>query len=128
MKILLDTCTFLWIIKGASELSDNVKILFRDPDNEVYLSSISMWEILVKHRLGRLPLPEEPARFIIDQRQKHQIETLPLHEESTLQLLQLPEYHRDPFDRMLIAQAISHSLIILTPDHAIKQYPVNTLW
>ncbi len=64
MKILLDTCTFVWIITDADELSTNARQLFVDPENEVYLSVVSIWEILVKFSLGRLPLPEPPERFI----------------------------------------------------------------
>jgi len=128
MKLLLDTCTFLWVIKDAAELSDTAKVLFSDPENEIYLSSISMWEILVKYQLGRLPLPQQPEQFLIEQRKLHRIEPLPLQEEAIMQLIRLPEYHKDPFDRMLICQAITHKLAILTPDQTIKQYPIHTIW
>lgn len=128
MKLLLDTCTFLWIITAADEISADAKKLFSDPENEVYLSSISIWEIMVKSQLGRLSLPEFPDQFIIKQRKLHKIEPLALHEEAIMQLSKLPDYHKDPFDRMIICQSIAHDLILLTPDKEIKKYPVKTMW
>jgi len=128
MKLLLDTSSFLWVILDAPELSGQAIELFTDPDNEVYLSSVSTWEIAVKYELGKLPLPEAPEKFIPSQRAMHGIEPLPLDEESTLYLTKLPYYHKDPFDRMLVCQAIVHGLVILTPDQLIQQYPVRTSW
>jgi len=128
MKILLDTCTFLWIISDAPEISDHARSLFVDPANDVYLSAVSTWEIAIKNVLGRLPLPATPERFIPDQREKHHISALSLDEEATLYLTRLPSYHKDPFDRMLVCQAITHGLVILTPDEHILQYPVKTVW
>jgi len=128
MKILLDTCTFLWVITNAPQLSNPARELFADPANKVYLSAVSTWEIAIKHALGRLPLPEPPGRFIPEQRQQHSVEALPLEEEATLYLGRLPNYHNDPFDRMLICQAIMHGLVILTPDELVTQYPVRTTW
>jgi PIN domain nuclease of toxin-antitoxin system len=128
VRILLDTCTFLWIIGDAPELSNRARELFIDPANDVFLSAVSAWEISVKHGLGRLPLPEPPEKFIPLQRERHGIEALPLEEEATLYLNRLPSSHRDPFDRMLICQAIVHGLVILTPDELITQYPVRSLW
>lgn len=128
MKLLLDTCTFLWIVSGSSELSENAGRLFIDPDNDILLSVASVWEIIVKHRLGKLPLPEPPHKFIRKWRARHDIESLPLDESSVLYLSRLPEYHKDPFDRILICQAISNGLVLLTPDTHISAYPVRTEW
>jgi len=128
MRILLDTCTFLWIIGDAPELSKRARELFVDPANDVFLSAVSAWEISVKHGLGRLSLPEPPEKFIPFQRERHGIEALPLEEEATLYLNRLPSSHRDPFDRMLICQAIVHGMVILTPDELVTQYPVRSLW
>ena len=128
MRILLDTCAFLWIIADAPELSKRARELFPDPANEVFLSAVSTWEIAIKHALGRLPLPVSPDAFIPAQRELHGIETLPLEEEATLHLTRLPGLHQDPFDRMLICQAIAHGLVILTPDNLISQYPVRSVW
>ena len=128
MKILLDTCTFLWIITEARELSGRARELFIDPANDVYLSAVSTWEIAIKHALGRLSMPEPPHRFIPVQRELHRIAPLPLEEEATLYLSRLPKYHRDPFDRMLVCQAIVHGMSMLTPDELVVQYPVRSLW
>jgi PIN domain nuclease of toxin-antitoxin system len=128
MRILLDTVTFLWAVSEAAELSDEARELFVDPDNEIYLSSVSTWEIAIKHSLGKLPLPEPPAKFIPAQRKHHGIDALSLDEEATLYLTRLPVLHRDPFDRMLVCQAVVEHLAILTPDELINQYPVRTLW
>ena len=96
--------------------------------NEVYLSAVSAWEIALKHALGRLPLPEPPERFIPSRRKQHGIDTLPLEEEAALHLTRLPPYHQDPFDRMLICQAVIHGMVLLTPDELILQYSVRTTW
>ena len=82
----------------------------------------------MKYGLGRLPLPETPGQLIPSQRELHGIKSLPLDEEATFYLAKLPEYHKDPFDRMLVCQAIIHGLTILTPDKLIQQYPARTTW
>jgi len=128
VRILLDTCTFLWVAAGARELSARARDLFSDPANEVYVSPVSAWEIVVKHSLGRLTLPEPPHRFVPRQRELHDVAPLPLDEDAVLTLGRLPEYHKDPFDRMLVCQALAHGLTILTPDAQISQYPVQTTW
>lgn len=124
----MDTCTFLWIISADPTLSAHARELFADPLNEVFLSSVSSWEIVVKYNLGRLPLPEPPESFIPRQRRLHQIDSLPLEEEAALHLTKLPDYHKDPFDRMLVSQALVHGLTILTPDQAIRNYQARTSW
>lgn len=128
MRLLLDTCTFLWILTDAPELSDRARELFEDPGNDVLLSSVSCWEISLKFLLGRLPLPLPPERYVPHQRDKHGIVALPLEEEPSLYLSRLPKIHNDPFDRMLICQSIVHGLSILTPDPHIRRYPVHTIW
>lgn len=128
MNILLDTCTFLWIVKEDPELSPTARVCFQDPDNTVYLSSVSVWEMVVKYVLGRLPLPEPPDRFIPAMRSGHGISTLALEEEPAYQLSKLPDLHKDPFDRMLVCQSLIHGLVLLTPDELIRQYPVRTIW
>lgn len=128
MKVLLDTCAFLWIITDAPELSDAARTCFRDPAHQIFLSAASAWEISVKHALGRLPLPEPPARFVPAQRRAHHIEPLPLDEESALRVSGLPDWHKDPFDRILICQALAGGMTLLTPDPLIQRYPVTTLW
>jgi PIN domain nuclease of toxin-antitoxin system len=128
VKLLLDTCTFLWIASTPAVLPPHVLQQFRDPDNEVFLSAASAWEIAIKHGLGRLPLPEAPERFVPTEREAHGITPLPIDEESALHLFRLPALHRDPFDRMLVSQAIVHGLTIVTPDPLVTQYPARTMW
>ena len=127
MKLLLDTCTFLWLAGGQS-LSPAAGAAVRDPANDVYLSAVTTWEIVTKHRAGRLPLPEPPDRLIPTERRLRGVAALAFDEESALFASRLPPLHRDPFDRMLIAQAIASSLAIVTPDPAIAQYPVRVIW
>ncbi|MDX8129873.1 type II toxin-antitoxin system VapC family toxin [Methylomonas sp. OY6] len=128
MKVLLDTCAFLWLASDDAALSEKAKTVFQDPDNTVLLSSVSIWEVLVKHQLGKLPLPLAPEAFVRQQCRDHLIDYLPLDEKAVFQLSRLPTLHRDPFDRMLICQAMAHDLVILTADGLISQYPVATLW
>lgn len=128
MRILLDTAPFLWIVGDAPELSSSARAWFEDPGNEVYLSAISAWEIAVKHSLGRLPLPGIPGEIVPALRDEHGIEPLPLDEESALHVGLLPALHRDPFDRMLICQAIVGGMSLLTPDETVRRYPVRALW
>lgn len=125
MKILLDTHIFLWFISGDTRLLANVRDAIRDPNNEVYLSVVSVWEAIVKYQLGKLPLPEHPGIYLPKQRDIHQIATLVLDENSVVELAKLPSLHRDPFDRMLICQALHNDLIIATVDSAVRAYPVR---
>lgn len=128
MRLLLDTCTFLWIVGGTSDLSPAARQAFADPANEAFLSAASAWEIAVKHRLGRLPLPMPAETFVPAQRAAHGLEPLPVDEEAALHVGKLPDLHRDPFDRILVAQAMVGGLVLLTPDERIREYPVRTLW
>lgn len=128
MRCLLDTCTFLWIITDSQEISPAVKELFVNPSNDMFLSAVSVWELSVKHALGKLPLPSSLDRFVVEQRERHRITTLSLDERAVVHLAKLPALHRDPFDRMLVCQAIEHECVLLTPDPLITQYPVRTQW
>jgi len=128
MKILLDTCAFIWITTDAPELSPKARDVFRNSENEMFLSSVSVWEIMVKNNIGKLPLPDEPENFVRLKREQHAIETLSLTEQAVFHLKKLPKHHQDPFDRMLICQALERNLTILTSDNQIVQYPVSTIW
>lgn len=128
MRVLLDTCTFLWIAGQPAAVSARARAVFQDPGNEVHLSAASSWEIAIKHALGRLPLPEAPERLVPRLRDRHGIEPLPIDEEATLHLSRLPDHHHDPFDRILVAQAIVHGMTLLTPDPLVTQYPARVIW
>jgi PIN domain nuclease of toxin-antitoxin system len=128
VRLLLDTCTFLWLAGGGASLSKFAATAIRDPGNQVFLSAVSTWEIASKYKSGRLPLPEPPDRLIPTERGLRGVLALSFDEASALQALRLPPLHRDPFDRMLVSQAIAGSLVIVTPDPLITQYPVRVLW
>ena len=127
MNLLLDTHIFLWYISADKKLSQNIQDEIRNPDNQIYLSIISLWEIIIKHQIGKLPLPRSPQLFIPQERQRHQIASLDLDEASVRYLAELPHLHRDPFDRMLICQAKANQMTLVTFDNAILQYPVTVL-
>ena len=128
MKLLLDTCTFLWAAFDPDALSAVARSTLRAQANEVPLSAASGWEIGQRHAIGKLPLPDLPSRLIPRLRQAMRIEDLPIDEESASRAPALPPLHRDPFDRLLVAQAITHGWVLVTPDPLIQAYGVRTLW
>ena len=125
MRLLLDTHIFLWLITGDRRITEAMQIDILNPANEVFLSVVSFWEISVKYQLGRLPLPEPPESYLPTQRQRHQIASLSLDEASVSQLAKLPAIHRDPFDRMLVCQALENDLTIITVDEMLQSYPAR---
>jgi PIN domain nuclease of toxin-antitoxin system len=127
MKILLDTHIFLWFVSNDKRLPALTGDSIRDPANEVYLSVVSLWEIIVKYQLSKLPLPHPPEFYIPAQRRRHRIEDLALEETSVMQLAHLPSLHSDPFDRMMICQAWQHGMTLATIDPKIAKYPVPIL-
>lgn len=127
MKLLLDTHVFLWYISGDKKLTDESRDIIQNPTNDVYLSVVSLWEATVKYQIGKLPLPQIPENYLPEQRERHMISSLSLDEASVKQLAKLPPLHRDPFDRMLICQAIEHDLTIVTVDSSIRAYSVAVL-
>ena len=127
MKLLLDTHIFLWYISGDYHLPKELKDIIQDSVNEVYLSVVSLWESIVKYRLGKLLLPLSPEKYLPLQRERHDISSLSLDEADIIHLSDLPSFHRDPFDRMLICQAIEHDMTIVTMDAAIAQYTIKIL-
>ena len=127
MRLLLDTQIFPWYVTHDLRLKNDHVSAIRNPQNYVYLSVVSQWEATVKFDLGKLPLPTSPEIFIPHQRRGHRFRTLPITEDCVSQLAGLPMIHRDPFDRMLISQAISAGLTIVTVDSMIGQYPVSVI-
>ncbi|PSB45916.1 PIN domain nuclease [Cyanosarcina cf. burmensis CCALA 770] len=124
MELLLDTHIFLWYISGNTQLSPNFRDSIQDPNNNVYLSVVSLWECIIKYQLGKLPLPKSPEIYLPEQRKQHRIDSLKVDEASVARLIQLPPLHRDPFDRLLICQAFEHNLIIVTADTAVMSYQI----
>jgi PIN domain nuclease of toxin-antitoxin system len=128
MKALLDTHTFLWWITDNPKLSSRVRKIISDGKNELFLSAASGWEIAIKAQLGRIKIPDKPELFISEQMVANAIQGLPIQISHALHVYNLPAYHRDPFDRMLVAQAQLEGLPILTDDPQISQYPVKVIW
>ena len=126
MKALLDSCVFLWLLTGERPLPDRVKATLTD--GELWLSAASVWELSVKFSKGTLRLPVPPSRLVPDARTRYGISALSIDEESALHVVKLPRLHADPFDRMLVSQAIVHGMTIVTPDPLVTQYPARTMW
>jgi PIN domain nuclease of toxin-antitoxin system len=122
MRLLLDTHVFLWLIADSRRLPGNWREVFKDASNQLYLSAVSIWESLIKQRAGKLQLPEAPAAYLIEQRNRHLIVPLPIAESSVARLMALPQVHRDPFDCMLVCQAIEHNLTMATVDPAFFHF------
>lgn len=127
MKLLLDTQVFLWFLTAEPRLPNAWRDAITDPANEVYLSVASVWEGIIKNQLGKLPLPGPAESYLPEQRERHRIARLPLEEAAVAQLAKLPLLHRDPFDRILIAQAMYHGCTLVTADPAVQAYPVSIL-
>jgi PIN domain nuclease of toxin-antitoxin system len=128
VRLLLDTAVFIWLVEGDARLSGPAQELIVDPSNEVYLSAASAWEIAIKYGIGRLILRVPPDEYVTAQRRLHRVESMPVGEEAALQVHKLPAHHRDPFDRIIVAQAIIEALVVVTPDRQIRQYPVRVEW
>lgn len=127
MRLLLDTHTFLWYITADQKLPATFRAAIQDPANEVYLSTASVWESVIKHALGKFSLPAPPADYLPQQRIAHGIASLAVDEEAMPHLASLAPFHRNPFDRMIVAQALQHGLTIATVDPDIAAYSVLLL-
>jgi len=128
MKILLDTHAFLWWITDDQKLSSRAREVISDAENELFFSAASGWEISIKVQLGRLKLPEEPERFIPEQLRLNFIRSLPIQMRHALFVSTLPNHHRDPFDRMLVAQAQLEEMSVLSADLQMSRYQVELIW
>ena len=128
MKALLDTHAFLWWISDDPRLSEKAREIIADGRNELFFSAASGWEISIKAGLGRLEVPEDLQRFISDQLSRNAIQALPIYLSHTLHTGSLPGHHRDPFDRILVSQAILEQIPLLSADPQISHYPVEVLW
>ncbi len=127
MKALLDTHTFLWAIADDPKLSPKAKKIFTGP-SDLWLSAASVWEILSRVQAGKLPLPVPAGPYIVREMAKNHVELLPINLDHVLRLESLPVHHRDPFDRVLIAQSIEEDLPIVTGDSHFARYAVQVLW
>lgn len=128
MKALLDTHVFLWWIMDDERLTPYIRDFIADKGNDLFLSSASCWEIAIKTKIGRLKLTENPGKFIPDQMIANHISGLPIQLVHALHVYNLPDHHKDPFDRMLVAQARIEKIPIITNDRLIADYDVKILW
>lgn len=128
MNLLLDTHTFLWWIAGSKYLSKTARELITDGANTIYWSAASSWEVAIKYRLGRLDLKDTPENILPAELVKNRIESLPIMDIHAFAAGQLPYHHRDPFDRMLIAQARLESLALISNDSIMGKYQTDILW
>jgi len=127
MKALLDTHTFLWAIAEEEKLSRRAQQIFTGP-NDLWLSVASVWEILIKVRAGRLPLPVPAGPYVVKKLAANHIEVLPIQLDHVLVMESLPMHHRDPFDRLLVAQAQSEQLAVVTRNAVFRRYGVRVVW
>ncbi|GBF78769.1 type II toxin-antitoxin system VapC family toxin [Aphanothece sacrum] len=128
MKLLLDTHAFLWWVSDDPKLSLTAREMITDSDNTVYLSVVSAWEIIIKVGTSKLSLPENPEIYIPSRLISNQFESLSVLMSHVLRINSLAHFHKDPFDRLLIAQSLVEDIPIITVDSLIVQYPVKTIW
>lgn len=128
MRILLDTQAFLWLIADAQELSKKAKKVFLEQDNDLFLSLASIWEMAIKSSLGKLDLKQPLEEFIPSQLQENSILQMEISFRHVVGTATLPFHHRDPFDRLIISQAIQENLPILSSDIAFDAYNIQRIW
>lgn len=128
MRVLLDTHAFLWWIGDDPRLSERAREVLSDGDNDLVFSAASGWEIAIKARLGRLHVPGDLNTYLVRQLTENYTSVLPVHLSHALRVHTLPEHHRDPFDHLLIAQAIVEEIPLLSADPRIARYPVEVVW
>lgn len=128
IRALLDTHAFLWFISGSERLSRPARELIEIPENTLLISAASLWEIAIKHGLGKLALDHPFHELIPEQLERQQIGILAIEVSHLTELLRLPLHHRDPFDRLLVAQALTEDLAIVSVDPALDPYGVRRLW
>ena len=128
MRILLDTCAFLWLVTDDPQASELAKEIFLKEDNELLLSAVTGFEIAVKYSLGKLRLAEPPKEFITNRINANALTELPVSMTHALVLQNLPLHHKDPFDRLLVAQAMVNQIPLLSADQQLSAYDINRLW
>lgn len=124
MRLLLDTHCWLWMQTAPDRFSADVRTLIEAAETELLLSAASAWEVAIKYALGKLDLPEPPETYVPQRMAYHNIQALSIKHEHALAVTDLPQHHRDPFDRLLIAQARVEGMPLLTADPAVERYDV----
>jgi PIN domain nuclease of toxin-antitoxin system len=128
MKYLLDTMIWLWSVGPVDNIGQEGLAILESSDEDLYLSAASSWEIAIKTRLGKYDLPDVPRRYVPKRLAEQGIHPLWVSQSHALRVYDLPLHHRDPFDRLLIAQAFEEKMAILTADRAFEKYPVELIW
>ncbi len=130
MKFLLDTHTFLWLINQlySSKLSETVYRLFLNQENQFYLSIASVWEIAIKVNLGKLDIAQLIGPFILEQLQENEINLFDIRFQHAIKVAELPLHHRDPFDRIIIAQSLVEDIPLLSKDKVFDAYGIQRIW
>lgn len=126
-RILLDTHVFLWM-HGSPERLGKSRTAFEDPESVLFLSSVTSWEIAIKWSLGKLAIPERPEVYIPERIRTSALTALPVTHAHALAVSSLPDVHRDPFDRLLIAQARTENIQLATADERFRDYPIDLFW
>jgi PIN domain nuclease of toxin-antitoxin system len=128
VKLLLDTHAFLWWIEGTPAVGRRARVAVSNPDNEVLFSLASCWELAIKLSLGKLRLAESLDRFIPEQLRVNGFSLLEVQLRHVVRVADLPFRHRDPFDRLLVAQALEDDLTVVSADRVFRKYGVAVLW
>ena len=128
MRVLLDSHAFLWWIVDDPRLSPGAREVIAEGDNEVFFSAASAWELAIKSRLGRLRMPADFERFVTDQVDLNGFSVLPVQLSHALRVHALPEHHKDPFDRMLVAQAQVEDMLLVSRDRRLADYRLRLVW
>jgi PIN domain nuclease of toxin-antitoxin system len=128
MRVLLDTHVFLWWINDDDRLSSAARDVLSDGENQLFFSAVSGWEIAIKTQLGKLEMPSNLEQFIAEQLDHNAIDSLPIQLSHALHVYNLPQFHRDPFDRLLVAQGQLENLPLLTSDPQLGKYKVQVVW
>ncbi|EKD72957.1 MAG: hypothetical protein ACD_45C00501G0002 [uncultured bacterium] len=128
MKVLLDTQAFLWLSVDSAFLSKKSKKVFLEEKNDLYLSLASVWEMSIKTSIGKLKVPGSVEAFVLTQLHENSILQLPIHFRHVARVEDLPFCHRDPFDRLLISQALEEKMAILSNDAVFDKYAVDRIW
>jgi PIN domain nuclease of toxin-antitoxin system len=128
VRLLLDTHAFLWWVTDDDRLSERAGELIADGANDVYFSAASAWEIAIKAGLGRIRFSEDAWSLTPQQLERNAFQALPIHVAHAVAVIALPDLHRDPFDRLLVAQAMTEGLTIVSGDENVARYPVPVVW
>lgn len=128
MKLLVDTHAFLWLIVNDPRLAASARRIIADVGNDLYLSAASAWEFAIKVRSGKLSITDEPESYLVRYMTLYRVRPLPIEVGHAVHTYRLPLLHRDPFDRLLVAQSQMEGVPLLTDDLTIKQYPVQSVW